>query len=134
MPVTRAIFFLLINPQNTKETRYRRLLSTVKRYILPWIPPTSQMAQRHAYCISFSVQRCFKLAAQIIYILNADRQPDQAIADAQLLAVRRRNRGVGHDRRMLDQAFDAAKRLGEREQVAALEHAARLAQAALHFD
>ena len=39
-----------------------------------------------------------------------------------------------HDRGMLDQALDAAQRFGEGEQLAAFEHAPRLAQAALHLD
>ena len=75
-----------------------------------------------------------ELVAQILDIFDADGQPDQPVADAEPLAIRRRHRRVRHDRRMLDQAFDAAERFGEREQLAALEHAARLAQAALDHD
>ena len=40
-------------------------------------------------------------------------------------------RGVGHDRRMLDQALDAAQALGQREDLAALEEALGVRQRAL---
>ena len=45
-----------------------------------------------------------------------------------------RDRGVGHDRRVLDQALDAAEALGEREQLRALEEALRAGEAALELD
>ena len=41
---------------------------------------------------------------------------------------------MGHDRRVLDQAFDTAQRFGQREQAATLQHATRGTQAALHLD
>ena len=45
------------------------------------------------------------------------------VADAQLRAGFGRNGGVGHDRRVLDQAFDAAQALGQREDLHVLEKA-----------
>ena len=48
-------------------------------------------------------------------VLDADRQPQQPVADAGRRARLRRHRQVGHRRRVRDQALDAAERLGERE-------------------
>src|SRR4029077_17840149 len=47
------------------------------------------------------------------------------VADAERGAGRGRERGVRHDARVLDEALDAAETLGEREQLALLERAAR---------
>ena len=38
------------------------------------------------------------------------------------------HRAVGHQRGMLDQAFDAAEAFGQREQLAAFEEAARIVE------
>ena len=54
-------------------------------------------------------------------MLDADAQADEAVGDAELDAGRVRHAGVGHDRRVLDQALDAAQALGQREDLAALE-------------
>ena len=49
-------------------------------------------------------------------------------------ALLRRDRGVGHHRRMLDQAFDAAEALGQREQLGALEEALGAGEVAVELD
>ena len=76
-------------------------------------------------------QREGQFCTQIGDILHAHAQSHQSITDPQPLAVGRRHRGVGHDGRVLDQAFDPAERLGQREQLAAFQHARGLFQAAL---
>ena len=53
------------------------------------------------------LQRCLQLVTQIAHILDAYGQPDQAIANTKPLAIGGRHRGMGHDGRVLDQAFDA---------------------------
>ena len=71
------------------------------------------------------VERALEIALEVRDVLDADRQPHEVVADAELRPLIRRNRGVRHDRRMLDQALDAAQALGEREELAALEEALR---------
>ena len=46
-------------------------------------------------------------------VLDPDRDPHQPVADAELGALARRHRGVGHRRRVRDQRLDAAQALGE---------------------
>src|SRR5438105_12886340 len=62
----------------------------------------------------------FELREQVVDALDPDRQADQPVVDAELRAVLRRDGGVRHDRRQLDQALDAAEALGQREEMAAL--------------
>src|SRR5437899_13082128 len=63
------------------------------------------------------VERLAQVAAQIVGVLHAHRKPHQRIADTELGAQRGWNRAMRHERRMLDQAFDAAEALGKREKV-----------------
>src|SRR5688572_3876609 len=72
----------------------------------------------------------FQLGDQIIHVLDAHREPHQAVVDTETRAHVLGQRGVGHDRRMLDQALHAAEALREREQAAALKEAARRSEAA----
>src|SRR6266513_2922919 len=62
-----------------------------------------------------------QLGEEVVNALDADRQAHQALVDAELGAHVLGQRGVSHDRRVLDQALDAAKALGESEEFAALE-------------
>ena len=75
-----------------------------------------------------------ELGAQVVDHLHPHRQPHQRIADAQLLALRGRDGGMGHDGRVLDQALHAAERFGQGKQVAAFQHAARFFESTLHLD
>ena len=77
-------------------------------------------------------ERLLQIGLEVRQVLDPDGEPDQRIADADVGAHLGRHRGVRHDRRMLDQALDAAQALGQREDLAALEHAQRGAFAALH--
>src|SRR5712691_4138946 len=67
------------------------------------------------------LERVFQLGEEVVDVFDADRQAHQALVDAELGAHVLGQRGVGHDRRVLDQALDAAQALGESEQLAALE-------------
>src|SRR5258708_11220227 len=60
---------------------------------------------------------------QILDVLDADRKAHESIADAEAGAHVLGQRGVRHDRRVLDETLDAAEALGEREELAALEEA-----------
>src|SRR5216684_2875084 len=73
----------------------------------------------------------FQLVDEVIDVLDADGQAHQAFVDAELGAHVLGQRGVGHDRRVLDQALDAAQALGEGEQLAALEEPPGALQPAL---
>ena len=72
-----------------------------------------------------SAQGFLQLGDEVRDVLHPDREPDQAVADAQRRPHRGRQRCAGHDRRVLDQAFHAAETLGQREHVAALQRTAR---------
>ena len=52
--------------------------------------------------------------ARVLQVLDADRQAHQGVADAQRGALRRRDAGVRHQGRVLDQAFHAAQAFGRR--------------------
>jgi hypothetical protein len=55
-----------------------------------------------------SPQRVVEVGDQIVDVLDADGEADEGVADAQGLALLRRQGGMRHDRRVLDQALDAA--------------------------
>jgi SufS family cysteine desulfurase len=74
------------------------------------------------------------IAPEIFHLLNADRQTQQGIADAQAGALFRRDGGVGHDRRMLDQTLDAAQALRQGEEFTAVQEALRAGQIGRQFD
>src|SRR5689334_2729594 len=61
------------------------------------------------------IQRAPQIALQVLRILDADRQPYEAVADAECCTLLRGNRRVRHDGRMLDQALHSAEALRERE-------------------
>src|SRR3954464_8728460 len=75
------------------------------------------------------IESMLQLGDQVLDVLDADRKPHQSIADAKARAHVLGQRGMRHDRRVLDQALDAAEALGEREELAALEEAPRRGQA-----
>src|SRR5204862_91989 len=80
------------------------------------------------------LERVFQLGDEVVDVLDADRQAHQAFVDAELGAHVLGQRGVGHDRRVLDEALDAAQALGEGEQLAALEEPPGALQPALAGD
>src|SRR5207302_7048945 len=77
------------------------------------------------------LERVFQLGEEVVNVLDADRQAHQALVDAELGAHVLGQRGVSHDRRVLDQALDAAEALGESEELAALEETPGALQPAL---
>src|SRR5256714_4872413 len=74
-----------------------------------------------------------QLGDQVLRVLHAHRQADEAVADPEGLARRRREWGVRHDPGMLDEALHAAQTLRQREQAAALERTARALEAAAQY-
>src|SRR5213082_1543543 len=68
-----------------------------------------------------SAERLAQLRDQVLHILHAHRQADEAVADPEGLARRCGERGVRHDPGVLDEALHAAQTLRQREQTAALE-------------
>src|SRR5438445_11008811 len=76
-------------------------------------------------------QRRGEVGDEVVGILDADREPHQAVADAESRAHLGRHRAVGHQRGMLDQALDAAEAFGQCKQPAAFEKAAGAVERAL---
>src|SRR5690349_12440062 len=66
-------------------------------------------------------ERLIEVGDEVVDILDADGKANERVADAERAALLGRERGVRHDRGMLDEAFDAAQALGEREDLDALE-------------
>src|SRR5688572_11115991 len=89
-----------------------RMSSTPMRSTMP-IPANSArrctrstMALRRELCRR---QCLLEVGDEIVHVLDADRQPHEAVADAELRAHVGRDRGMGHDGRVLDEALDAAE-------------------------
>src|SRR6266699_2819849 len=80
-------------------------------------------------CESRSTERRLEVGDEVLRILDADRKPHQAVADPERGAHVGRDRAMGHQRRMLDEAFDAAEAFGQGEQAAALEETLGLVEA-----
>lgn len=62
-----------------------------------------------------SAQRLFEVGAQVGVVFDAHGQAAEAVVDAERGARFRRYAGVCHERRVFDQAFDAAERFGQGE-------------------
>src|SRR5690606_25889692 len=77
-------------------------------------------------------ERLLEVREQIFAALDAHGNSHEAIVDAELLPVLGRNRSVGHDRGVLDQAFHAAEGLGQGEDAGAFHHALCFLEATFH--
>ena len=71
-----------------------------------------------------------EVSDQIVRILDADRETDQGVGDTELLAHVGCDRGVRHQRGMLDQALHAAQGLGAREDAHRAQERTRLRETA----
>src|SRR5690606_16404930 len=80
---------------------------------------------------SASAEGVVEVRDQVPYILDADREPDEAVADAQHRPRLRRHGGMRHDGRVVHEALHAAQAFGERKDLAAFEKRPRLLEAAL---
>ena len=63
-----------------------------------------------------------QITDQVRLVLDTDRQTDQPILDTDRFPYIGRNRRMGHDGRMFDQAFDATKAFRQREYAATGQH------------
>src|SRR5689334_9346610 len=79
-------------------------------------------------------QRLCQISTQVFHVLDANRQSHQPVTDAQLCAGGGWNGGVGHDRRVFDQAFHAAQALGQGEDLHVLKEAFGTSQVAVEVD
>ena len=68
-------------------------------------------------------ERRAQLADEIVHGLHAHREAHEAIRNAQLRTHGRRQRGVRHETRVLDEAFHAPQALRQRKQMTVLEKA-----------
>lgn len=57
-------------------------------------------------------QRLFQVRSQVVVGFAADREADQIVGDARLIPFLGSDAGVGHRRRMLNEAFNPAERDG----------------------
>jgi len=69
-------------------------------------------------------QRLIQVPDQILHILDPDGQPDQAVGQAHPAPHLEWDAGVGHRRRVPDQALDASQRLGQCKDLGSLDEAA----------
>ena len=80
---------------------------------LAWLPTEPAPTRGRILTVLTSAERSLQLRAQIGKVLDTHTQAHKVVVDTELGAVLRRNRRVGHDRRVVDQAFDAAQGLGQ---------------------
>src|SRR5512133_1627619 len=73
-----------------------------------------------------AVRECLlEVVAQVVVILDADAQADQAVVDAPRPADLGRDAGVRHGRGMTDQRLDPAEALGQAEETGPRQQPAR---------
>src|SRR5512147_2763111 len=75
-------------------------------------------------------KRLLEVGDQVVDVLDTDGQPHEPIVDAEFGAHIGGERRVGHQRRMLGQALDAAEAFGTDEDAQALEEAAHVVRLA----
>src|ERR1041384_3318418 len=74
--------------------------------------------------LSDRFERSLEIVDQIPHVLDADREPNEGIADADRFALFFRHRGMRHEGGMIDQAFHAAQAFGERKEMRVFQKAA----------
>src|SRR5512143_3920750 len=67
------------------------------------------------------LQRTREVPGEIRDIFDPDRDPDETHRDAERLAIRRRDRSMGHGRRVRDERLDAPETFSERAEADAGE-------------
>src|SRR5690242_15392592 len=83
---------------------------------------------------SHLLQRAGEIVEQIVDVLEADREPHQPVADAELGALLRRQALVRRRRRMRDQALGIAEIVGDADERERVEEAERAGFAALDLE
>src|SRR5258707_13765646 len=79
-------------------------------------------------------ERLGEVGHQVVGVLDADRQADRRVADADALARRLRHAGMHRRRRVADQRFGAAEADREREDLERVEKVEGLLAAALNVE
>src|SRR5688572_27905076 len=79
---------------------------------------------------SLSLRRA-QILDQVVVIRDADGQAHKPVVDAKFSPHLRRHGGMGHDGRMLDEAFHTPEALRQREELAALQEARRAVEPTL---
>ena len=67
---------------------------------------------------------------QVLYVLYSDADTDEVVRDSELESSLSWNAGMGHTRRMLNEALDATQAFGHRENPEAFEEFLALVEAA----
>jgi hypothetical protein len=109
---------------------------TLRCRVAPPRPCWRRRAPQGSRCASAGSgagQARLQVREQVVAILDTHRQAQQAVADARHRARLRAHRGMGHRRRMRDQRFHAAQRLGQGEMLQAVEEGTHCRQAAAQF-
>src|SRR5437588_8041757 len=76
------------------------------------------------------VERLRQIGDEVLHVLDADSEPDQAVVDPDRLALLRGQLEVGHQRGLLDERLDRAERRRDGGQLARVDEPRRLAQPA----
>ena len=106
--------FCLIQTSTVSTTRYLNFFcKSVKRFSRK----KEEFLQLNMYSVindSFQSLKCLiQILDKVIYIFNPDREADQSIGNPEGFTYFPWDAGVGHDGRMFDQAFNAAKGFGK---------------------
>ena len=84
------------------------------------------------FAVLQALQRLIEIGAKIANIFNADGKTHQRIVEAHFRAPFRRDRRMGHDAGMFDEAFYAAKAFREGEKFNPLQHGLGRVEATFH--
>src|SRR5882757_9812813 len=71
---------------------------------------------------SHLIERVIEISDQIFHVLDADRNADESVSDADAFADFRGDRGMSHRRGMRDQSLDAAQAFCKRAELYMVEH------------
>src|SRR5258708_13455074 len=71
---------------------------------------------------SHLIERVIEISDQIFHVLDADRNADESVGDADAFADFRGDRGMSHRRGMRDQSLDAAQAFRKRADLYMVEH------------
>ena len=106
--------FCLIQTSKVSTTRY---LNSFCKSVQRFSRKKEEFLQLNIYPIindSFQSLKCLiQILDQVIHIFNPDGEADQSIGNPEGFTYFPGDAGVGHDGRMFDQAFNAAKGFGK---------------------
>src|SRR5438046_2829041 len=109
----------------TKRRDAKKLAKSISHCVTQSSWLLRNMKQADAYATLNRLEGYLQIVDQIAHVLDANRNTHQRISDAERFALLLWHRRMRHERGMIDQAFDAAQTLREREEVRVLEEPTR---------